>query len=172
MRKALVVALTARRLGVRRTRLTSLVQRLSEARMLPVSSGPPYPDLSPVEAARMLLAGVVDEGIAASPGVVAKYGGLVGPSAILEAALGHALSRPDSLPPVCSSLEIHATDEPYALLTTLSADGPRTVVFGEVPETETVDRMVTVSGSALFAIASELAGRPAHAVDDLLRGER
>lgn len=171
MRKSECVHLLARRLGLRRTRLTSLTQRLAEAGQIHVNSGPPFGDVSPVEAARVLLAGVVDEGIAAAPGTVIRFGGLLGPnSATLEGALAHALARPDSLPSVCSSLEIHATDEPYALLTTLTADGAKTAVFGDMPSEETVDRTIVISGAALFAVASELAGQPAHAVDQLLKG--
>ncbi|WP_426608736.1 hypothetical protein [Bradyrhizobium sp. McL0616] len=168
MRKALVVALIARRLGVRRTRLTSLVQRLSEDGMLPVSSGPPYPDLNHVEAAHVLLAAAVDEGIAAAPDVVEKYGSLLGPTSNLEAAIAHTLARPDSLPPRFTSLELHCDAAPHALLTMMTSDGMRTSVFGDMPETETVDRMVTLSGSALFGIASELAGMSALYVDALL----
>lgn len=173
MRKALVVALIARRLGARRTRLTSLVQRLSEDGMLPVSFGPPYPDLSPVDAARVLLAAVVDGGIAAAPDTVRMYGELLGPNeTTLEAAIAHSLARPDSLPPVCSSLEIHATENPYAVLTVMTADGAKTTVYGCIPETENVDHLVVVPGGALFAIASEIAGHPPHAVDELLKGMR
>ncbi|WP_426441471.1 hypothetical protein [Bradyrhizobium genosp. P] len=122
-----------------------------------------------IEAARMLLAGVVDEGIAAAPSVGAKYGSLRGLGSSLKEALAHALSRPDCLAPICSSLEIHAIENPYVLLTVSTADGAKTTVFGDMPEVENVDRVVTVSGAALFAISQELAGMPPGEVDDLLR---
>lgn len=171
-RKSQVVSLLARRLGcVRATRLTSLSQRLSEAGQIHTNSGPPYGACTMTEVARMLLVGVVDEGLANAPRTVEKYGELAGPnSTTLEGALAHALSRPDSLPPICSGMEIHTGDAPYVLLTTLTADGAKTAVFGDMPEIETVYRTVVISGAALFAIASELAGHPAHAVDDLLKG--
>lgn len=50
MRKSLCVSMVAQRLGLRVTRLTSLAQRLAESGLLPVSSGPPYPDLMPTVA--------------------------------------------------------------------------------------------------------------------------
>ncbi|MET4804604.1 hypothetical protein [Bradyrhizobium sp. LB11.1] len=170
MRKSRVCDLLARRLGLRENRITSLAQRLAEAGLLPTASGPPYPDLSPVEVARMLIVGVTDEGLGAAPKTTTKYGGLIGPSATLEEVLAHALSRPESIAPCRSSLEIHQSDEPYAVLTTAQPDGPRTLVFGKLADTETVDRLVTVPGSALFAIASEINGVSAADVDALLEG--
>ncbi|WP_426611279.1 hypothetical protein [Bradyrhizobium sp. McL0616] len=133
--------------------------------------GAAYAEVSTIEAARMLLAGVIDEGLAAAPSTVIRFGGLLGPaSTTLEGALAHALARPDSLPPICSGLEIHTDSEVYALLTTLTADGAKTAVFGDLPSEETVDRTIVISGAALFAIASELAGRSAGDLDDLLKG--
>lgn len=171
MRKSECVQLLARRLGLRRTRLTSLTQRLAEAGMLPVSSGPPYPDLAPVEVARMLIVGMVDEGIAAAPSVVAKYGELVGPnSTMLEGALAHALARPDSLAPICSGMEIHTGDAPHVLLTVVTGDGAATRVYGDLPFEENVDRLITVPGSALFAISQEISGISAVEVDRMLKG--
>jgi hypothetical protein len=170
MRKSECVNLLARRLGVRATRLTNLVQRLAEADLLPTASGPPYPDLSSVEIARVLIVAVADEGLGAASATVAKYGGLLGPGATLEQTLGHALSRPDSLAPASSGLEIHTGDKPYAVFTSVSADGARTLVFGEMPAEEGVERLVNISGTALFAIASEIAGRSPADVDALLQG--
>jgi hypothetical protein len=171
MRKSRIVDLLSRRLGVRETRLTNLVQRLAEAGLLPTAKGPPYPDLSPVEIARMLIVAVADEGLGAASATVAKYGGLLGPGASLEEVLAHALSRPESLAPFSSSLEIHTDDtKPYAVLTTVTADGARSLVFGEMPDVETVDRTVLISGAALFAIPSEIAGMSSADVDKLLAG--
>jgi len=170
MRKSQIVDLLSRRLGVRATRLTNLVQRLAEAGLLPIAKGPPYPSLSPVEIARMLVVAVTDEGLGASA-TVAKYGGLPGPGASLEEVLGHALSRPESLAPFSSGLEIHTDDtKPYAVLTTVTADGARTLVFGDMPDVESVDRTVLISGAVLFAVAKEIAGMSAADVDKLLAG--
>jgi hypothetical protein len=102
--------------------------------------------------------------------VIQKYGGLIGPGASLEQTLGHSLSRPESLPPSSSALEIHTGDEPYAVLTTVTADGARTLVFGEMPVVETIDRTVNIGGAALFAIASEVAGKSPADADALLEG--
>jgi hypothetical protein len=170
MRKSLVVQMTARRLGVRPTRLTSLVQRLADSGMVHTSNGPPYADVTPIEAARMLIIALVDTGLAAAPATIELYGQLRGRGSNLESAIAHALARPESLPPARSGLEMHTdSDSPYALLTTVSADGATTNVFGQMPETESVDRLVTVSGCALYGIAQELsAGMSAAEVDALL----
>jgi hypothetical protein len=170
MRKSECVNLLARRLGLRATRLTNLVQRLAEADLLPTASGPPYPDLSPIEISRMLLVGICDEGLGAAPSTIEKYGGLRGPGATLEETLGHTLMRPDSLVPASSSLEVHTGDEPYAVLTVITADGARSLVFGGMPDVETVDRIVNVSGAVLFAIAAEIAGKSPADVDQMLAG--
>lgn len=170
MRKSQVVSLLARRLHLRSTRLTSLTQRLADDGLVHTNSGPPYGACTMTEVARILIAGMVDDGLANAPRTVEKYGGLLGPySTMLEGALAHALARPDTLPPKFASLELHCTG-PHAVLSTLTPDGMRSAVYGD-PSEETVDRLVTVSGSALFGIAAELGGKSAQAVDDLLKGD-
>jgi hypothetical protein len=118
----------------------------------------------------MLIVGICDEGLGAAPATLTKYGGLIGPGSSLEETLGHVLARPEMLAPARSSLEFHTSDEPYAVLTTVTADGPRSLVFGEMPVEEVVDRLANVSGAALFAIAHEIAGMSAADVDALLQG--
>jgi hypothetical protein len=159
----------SRRLGVRRGRLVSLTQRLSESGLLATNHSR-LPDfaVSPVEAARMLLVAVADEGLAAAPHTIRRLGGLVGRGCNLEQGLSHALSRPEALAPCRAGLELHVGDQPYAILTTVSADGALSNVFGDLPAVETVDRIVTVSGGALFAIAQEIGGMSAAEVAALL----
>lgn len=158
------------RLGLRRGRLNSLVQRAAELGQLPMAVGTHYPQLEPVELARMLLLGICDRGLASAGSVIVKYGGLPGRGATLEQSLGHALTRA-LFAPSCGGLEIHTNDdEPYAVLSTITADGPRIMIFGEMPEVESVDRLVNISGVVLFAIASEVAGRSAVDVDAMLAG--
>ena len=169
MRKSKVVDLFARRLGLRETRLTSLAQRLSDAGMLPVSSGPPYVDLTPIEVARLMLAGLCDEGLGGAARTVQRYGGLQGRTASLVDALAHSVQRPELIPPAFTGLEIHqSADQPYVLMTVVTGDGATTNVYGSLPEIESVDRLVNVSGAALFAIASEISGRSEEDVDALL----
>jgi hypothetical protein len=165
MRKRQAAITLARRLGVKLTRLINITQRLAEAGMLPVSHGPPFPQLHPVEVARMLIAAVVDDGIAAAPATVARYGGLLGRGSNLEDAIGHALARPITIVPSKSSLIIHSG---YALLTTSQPDGRHTAVFGEIDDEEPVGRIVQVSGAALRGIAEEFGCRHAAEVDALL----
>jgi hypothetical protein len=169
MRKSQYVDVLSRRLNVRRGRLTSLVQRASEAGILRTNaSRRPDFDVEPIEAARMLILAIVDEGLAAAPATVERYGQLRGRSSTLEAALAHAIARPGSLPPTRSGLEMHVGDNAYAIITVVSADGASSNVFGDMPETESVDRLVSISGTALFAIAQEIAGRTPAEVDALL----
>jgi hypothetical protein len=158
MRKSECVNLLARHLGVRATRLTSLVQRASEAGLLPTASGPPYPDLTPVEIARMLLVAVTDEGLGAAPATIQRYGTLRSASVDLETALGHALSRPEAVLPAHSGLVIHTGDTPSAVLTTMTPDGSREQVFADPWRQDGVERTVKVSGAALAGIAAEIAG--------------
>lgn len=158
MRKSQAVDMLARLLGLRATRLTSLVQRLSEAGLLPTASGPPYPDLTPVEIARMLIVAVCDEGLGAAPATIAKYGQLGSASVDLETALGHALMRPEAVLPAHSGLVIHTGDNPSAVLMTMTPDGSREQVFADPWRRDGVERTVRVSGAALAKIAGEIAG--------------
>ena len=74
-------------------------------------------------------------------------------------------------PPACTALEIHqSADQPYAVLTVITGDGATTNVYGSMPAGETIDRLVTVPGAALFAVAHEIAGMSATDVDALLAG--
>jgi hypothetical protein len=168
MRKAQCVDLLARTLGVRATRLTSLTQRLADAGFVHTSSGPPYSDVSPTEVARMLIVAIADEGLAAAPDTIRRLGSLLGRGCNLEQGLSHALSRPESLAPCRAGLELHVGDQPYAVLTTTSADGALSNVFGDIPVAENIDRLVTVSGAALYSIAMEIAGVSPAEVDALL----
>jgi hypothetical protein len=52
----------------------------------------------------------------------------------------------------------------------ISADGARTLVFGDMPDVESVDRTVLISGAALFAVAQEINGMSGADVDKLLAG--
>jgi hypothetical protein len=170
MNKRAFCYVLSRRLGVRKGRIISLVQRLSEAGQISTNySRLPDFAVSPVEAARMLLVAIADAGLAAAPDTVRRLGGLVGRSSTLEKALAHALARPEALPPSRSCLELHVSDQAYAVLTVVGADGAISNVFGDLPAIESVDRLVTVSGCALYGIAQELsAGMSAAEVDALL----
>jgi hypothetical protein len=171
MRKSQLADLLSRRLGVRNGRLTSLVQRASEAGLLRTNaSRRPDFDVEPIEAARMLILAIVDDGLAAAGHTVERYGQLRGRGANFEEALAHVLARPESLAPCRAGLELHVGDQPYAVLTTTSADGALSNVFGSMPGADSIDRIVTVSGGALFAIAQEIAGRSPVDVDHLIVG--
>jgi hypothetical protein len=165
MRKRQAAIMISRHLGVKLTRLINIMQRLAESGLLPTSHGPPFPQVSPVEVARMLLAAVVDRGIAAAPATVARFGGMLGRGSNLEDAIGHSLLRPQTLVPSKSSLIIHSGS---ALLTTSQPEGRRTSVFGEIDDEEPVGRIVQVSGAALRGIAEEFGGMSSAEVDALL----
>lgn len=170
MKKSAFTRVLARRLNIRLGRLNSLVQRAAEVGQLPMAVGTHYPQLEPVELARMVLVGICDQGLSSVDAVISKYGGLPGPGSTLEQSLGHALTRPESFAPSCTGLEVHTGESPHAILTTVSADGARTLVFGEMPAVESVDRTVLISGAALFAISNEVNGLSAADVDRLLQG--
>jgi hypothetical protein len=165
MRKRQAAIVISRHLGTKLTRLINIIQRLAEAGTLPTSHGPPFPQVSPVEAARILLAAVVDRGIAAAPATVARIGGMMGRGSNLEDAIGHSLRRPATLVPAKSSLIIHSG---YALLTTAGPDGLRTDVYGEIDDDEPVGRIVIVSGAALRGIAEEIGGMSVTEAEALL----
>jgi hypothetical protein len=126
----------------------------------------------PVEMARMLLAGLVDNGLAAAASTIECYGSLRGRGSNFEEALGHALMRPESIVPMRSGIELHTGAEPYGLLTTVSADGAKTMVYGDIAEPENIERLVSVSGAALYSIAQEIAGMSPADVDALLEGAK
>jgi hypothetical protein len=172
LRKAELAEVISRRLGVRKGRLISLVQRLSEAGQLRTNSSRRLDfDLTPIEAARMLIIALVDTGLAAAPETTELYGRLSGRGSNFEEALGHALARPTMIAPTRSGLEIHTdSDSPYVAMTIVTPDGVTTQVYGDMPDAENVDRLVTVSGGALFAIAQEFAGLSQADVDRLLEG--
>ena len=174
MRKSQLAETLARRLGVRLGRINSLTQCAAEADLLPTACGPPYPELSPVELARMTLIGICDEGLGCVPRTIEKYGGLrcIEINSNLESTLGHALTRPERLPAAHSELVIYTGDAPSAVLTVATPDGIREYEFTgfDTIQQDGVERAVRVSGVALYAIAAEIAGRSASDVDHLLAG--
>ena len=175
MRKSQYVGVLSRRLNVRRGRLTSLVQRASEAGLLRTNaSRRPDFDVTPIEAARILILAIVDEGLAAAGHTVEKYGQLRGRGSNFEEALGHLLARSEMIAPSRSGLEMHVGDSPYVAMTIVTPDGVTTQVYGDMPavESDSIDRIVTVSGAALFAVAHEVAGLSEASVDALLEGAK
>jgi hypothetical protein len=172
MRKSQYVDVLSRRLNVRKGRLTSMVQRASESGRLRTNAGRrPDFDVEQIEAARMLILALVDEGLAAVGNTVDKYGQLRGRGASFEEALGHLLARPEMIAPTRSGLEIHTdSDSPFVVMTTALPDGVTTQVYGDMPdvESDSIERLVTVSGSAMFSVAMEIAGRTPAEVDALL----
>ena len=123
----------------------------------------------------MLILAIVDEGLAAAGHTVERYGQLRGRGSNFEEALCHVLARPESLAPCRAGLEIHTdSDSPYVAMTLVTPDGVTTQVYGDMPavESDSIDRIVTVSGSALFAIAQEIAGLSQANVDALLEGAK
>lgn len=174
MRKSQLAETLARRLGLRLGRINSLTQCAAEADLLPTACGPPYPELEPVELARMVLIGICDEGLGCVPHTINKYGGLrcIEINSSLEATLGHALTRPERLPASHSELIIHTGDTPSALLAVATPDGVREYLFAgpNRMHPEGIERTVRVSGAALAGVALEIAGRSPADVDALLQG--
>jgi hypothetical protein len=173
MRQSQLADVLSRRLNVRRGRLVSLVQRARESGWLRTNaSRRPDFDVTPIEAARMLILAIVDEGLAAAGHAVEKYSQMRGRGSNFEEALAHALARPKLLAPCRAGLELHVADQPHAVLTISTPEGATTSVFGDLPGAENVDRIVTVSGAALFAVSHELAGLSESSVTALLEGAK
>lgn len=174
MRKSQLADTLARRLGLRLGRINSLTQCAAETDLLPTACGPPYPELSPIEIARMVLIATCDEGLGCVRRTINKYGGLTCTeiNSTFEATLGHALTRPERLPASHSELTIHTGDAPSAVLTVATPDGLREYLFAgsNTMQSEGIERTVRVSGVALAGIAMEIAGRSPADVDALLQG--
>ncbi|WFT91420.1 hypothetical protein QA633_23950 [Bradyrhizobium barranii] len=73
MRKRRAVQAVARRLGLNVNRVAALVQRVSEAGLLPVTTGSTRPDLSHRQLATLLLAAIADNGLGNAPATVREF---------------------------------------------------------------------------------------------------
>ncbi|MFK4537926.1 hypothetical protein ABIA00_006109 [Bradyrhizobium ottawaense] len=73
MRKRRACQVVARRLGLNMNRVAALVQRASEAGLLPVATGRARPDLSNLEIARLLIAATADNGLGNVPTTVREF---------------------------------------------------------------------------------------------------
>jgi hypothetical protein len=102
---------------------------------------------------------VCDEGLGAAPATIQRYGSLRSVSVDLETALGHALNRPEAVLPAHSGLVIHISDNPSAVLSTMTPDGSREQIFADPWRQDGVERTVKISGEALASIAAEIASR-------------
>ncbi|OSJ33185.1 hypothetical protein BSZ19_16200 [Bradyrhizobium japonicum] len=76
MRKRRATHAVARRLGLNVNRVAALVQRASEAGLLPVTTGSNRPDLSHRQLATLLIAAVADNGLGNAPGSVREFAAL------------------------------------------------------------------------------------------------
>lgn len=76
MRKSAATAIVARRLAVPEGRASSLVQRASEAGLLPTAQGSAVPDLSTADLANVFLAIAVDRGLGVAAASVREFGSL------------------------------------------------------------------------------------------------
>ena len=89
MRKSTATAIVARRLRVPDGRAEHLVQRASEAQLLPTASGSNVPDLGPHEIANVFLAVAVDRGLGSVGRTVSEFANLTGENG---ATFGDALA--------------------------------------------------------------------------------
>src|SRR5690606_31824989 len=76
MRKSTAAAIVARRLGVPDGRASALVQRASEAGLLPTATGSTVPDLGPHEMTSVFLAVVADRGLGTVGRTVSEFADL------------------------------------------------------------------------------------------------
>lgn len=165
MRKSTATAIVARRLRVPDGRAEHLVQRASEAQLLPTASGSNVPDLGPHEIANVFLAVAVDRGLGSVGRTVSEFANLPGDNG---ATFGDALAVLFSNGPalqraVTGSMVIRL--EPPSVSLTLGGIHAR---YGPEPPADTAAHHVVVPGRTLAAIGLELGGRSSTEADAIV----
>lgn len=181
MRKSELAELFARRLGAPPGRITSILQRATEAGLLPKASGSDRPVLSRRDIATALIAVVADEGLGSVARAVSRYGSMrcarIGET--LENALANLLDA-DDLHVLSQTTLVVFKDEraPAALITGITSDGAQHAVFvhgdpaNAAASIKGATTSVRVDGTALAGIAMELAGEEHTKVDVALKASR
>jgi hypothetical protein len=162
MRKSEACAIVARRLNLSLSRVEALVQRASEAGLLPMARGSDRPDLGSLELSRLLLAAVADRGLGQAGATVQEFESLCTDNGV---ALGDVL---DGI--VSGRVEISGIIH-QALILQLQPAGA-TIVSGGVhlrfgaPHAEGAAKQIVVPGPQLAGIALEFRGVDERAADE------
>ncbi|UFW82876.1 hypothetical protein BjapCC829_23085 [Bradyrhizobium barranii] len=142
MRKRRAVQAVARRLGLNVNRVAALVQRVSEAGLLPVTTGSTRPDLSHRQLATLLLAAIADNGLGNAPATVREFAALSAGNLRLDDWLEALIAGRVAAEPI---LSVVLQLDPAAV-TVLT--GATQLEFGNAAHGATT-RVVAVSGEAL-----------------------
>jgi hypothetical protein len=162
MRKSEACAIVARRLGLSLSRVEALVQRASEANLLPMARGSDRPDLGPFELSRLLLTAVCDRGLRNAAAAVSEFEGL-------RTEAGLALG--DVLEGILAGRVDAAGIVHQALILQLQPAGATIVSGGAhlrfgAPHADGAAKQIVVPGSQLAAIAAEFRGSTPHQSDE------
>jgi hypothetical protein len=162
MRKSDACAIVARRLGLSLSRVEALVQRASEAGLLPMARGSDRPDLGSWEISRLFLAAVCDRGLGNAAAAVREFESL---STETGLTFGDVL---DSI--FAGNVGISAFANNAAIIQ-LQPAGATLVSGGQhfrfgAPHAEGARKQVVIPGDALAAIALEFRGLTPREADE------
>ena len=163
MRKSEACAIVARRLGLSLSRIEALVQRASEAGLLPVARGSDRPDLGSLELSRLLLAAVCDRGLGNAGAAVREFESLRTDSGI---ALGDVIDG-------IISGRVETTGIVHQALILQIQPAGATIVSGGhhlrfgAPHAEGAAKQTIVPGAALAAMALEFRGVAPDSADEM-----
>jgi hypothetical protein len=91
MRKSEACGIVARRLNLSLSRVEALVQRASEAGLLPVARGSDRPDLDALALSRLFLAAVCDRGLGNAAATVSEFSALQTENGVVQADVLEAM---------------------------------------------------------------------------------
>ncbi|WP_441280135.1 hypothetical protein [Bradyrhizobium sp. 63_E2_N1_3] len=148
MRKRRAVQVVARRLGLNFNRVAALVQRVSEAGLLPVTTGSTRPDLSHRQLATLLLAAIADNGLGNAPATVREVSALTAGALRFDDWLESAIAGRVNAAPI---LSVVLQLDPAAVTVLTSATQ---LEFGQSVRAATT-RVTAISGEALRAIIED-----------------
>lgn len=163
MRKSEACAIVARRLNLSLSRVEALVQRASEAGLLPVARGSDRPDLGSLELCRLLLASIVDRGLGNAAASVSEFEALQTDRGLRlgDVIEGVIAGRADG--GGLRSLVIRLNPAGATLVS-----GGHHLKFGAEQSSEAASKTTIVPGDALAAIALEFQGHSPQQADNAL----
>jgi hypothetical protein len=165
MRKSTAAAIVARRLRVPEGRASALVQRASEAGLLPTATGSTVPDLGPHEMTNVFLAVVADRGLGTVGRTVSEFADLATETG---ETFGDTLTALFSHGPALASAAtgtLIVRLDPASVSLTAGGIYDR---YGPEPPPGAAGKHVIVPGQTLAAIGLEFAGHSAEDADALV----
>ncbi|MCK1445871.1 hypothetical protein IVB34_22105 [Bradyrhizobium sp. 2] len=148
MRKRRATQVVARRLGLNFNRAAALVQRVSEAGLLPVTSGSTRPDLSHRQLGLLVIAAVADRGLGNALATTSEMAAIESNGLRFDDWLESAIAGRVNAAPI---LSVVFQLEPAAVTVLTSA---RQLEFGQSAHGATT-RVTAISGEALRAIIQD-----------------